>query len=227
MQVNLSAVVILGIAFWSVFSMGGTETEAAADSIELPEPRFESETSLEEALKQRRSARNYKDGPISLSDISQLLWAAQGITNERGFRTAPSAGALYPLEVYLVAGNVENLPEGVYKYQPREHALKKIAEGDRRKELDRAALGQSSVSDSAADIVIAAIYERTTRKYGERGVKYAHMEAGHAAQNIYLQAVPLGLGTVAIGAFEDDRIGEILRMEKDEHPLYIMPVGKK
>ena len=112
MPVNFLAVALLGIAFWSVLSMAGIQTEAAMDSIKLPEPRFESETSVEEALKQRRSVRNYKDSPISLSDISQLLWAAQGITNSRGFRTAPSAGALYPLEVYLVAGNIENLPEG-------------------------------------------------------------------------------------------------------------------
>jgi SagB-type dehydrogenase family enzyme len=197
------------------------------DSITLPEPRFESQVSLEETLLGRRSVREYADLPLSLEDVSQLLWAAQGITSDWGGRTAPSAGALYPLEVYLVVGSVDDLGVGVYKYQPQEHALFRVGDGDVRAELASAALGQSFVDEAAVDIVIGAVYERTTRKYGDRGVRYVHMEAGHAAQNIYLEAVALDLGTVTIGAFSDELVMDILDMPESEVPLYIMPVGRK
>jgi SagB-type dehydrogenase family enzyme len=193
----------------------------------LPEPRFESKVSLEETLFRRRSVREYVDLPLSLEEVSQLLWATQGITSAWGGRTAPSAGALYPLEVYLVVGDVDNLGVGVYKYQPQEHALVRVGDGDVRAELASAALGQSFVEEGAIDIVISAVYERTTRKYGNRGVRYVHMEAGHAAQNTCLEAVALDLGTVTIGAFSDERVTDILGMPESEVPLYIMPVGRK
>ncbi len=175
----------------------------------------------------RRSVREYADLPLSLEEVSQLLWAAQGITSDWGGRTAPSAGALYPLEVYLVVGSVDNLGVGVYKYQPQEHALVRVGDGDVRAELASAALRQSFVAEAAVDIVIGAVYERTTRKYGDRGVRYVHMEAGHAAQNIYLEVVALDLGTVTIGAFSDELVMDILDMPESEVPLYIMPVGRK
>jgi SagB-type dehydrogenase family enzyme len=164
---------------------------------------------------------------LSLEDISQLLWAAQGITSDWGGRTAPSAGALYPLEVYLVVGDVDGLETGVYKYQPQEHALVRVGDGDVRSELASAALGQSCVARGAVDIIIAAVYERTTGKYGDRGVRYVHMEAGHAAQNICLEAVVLDLGTVTVGAFSDEGVKGILDMPESEAPLYIMPVGRQ
>ena len=195
--------------------------------ITLPEPWFESQVSLEETLLERRSVRDYAGLSLSLDDISQLLWAAQGITSDWGGRTAPSAGALYPLEVYLVAGDVDGLETGVYKYQPREHALVRTGDGDIRSELAGAALGQSCVARGAVDIVIAAVYERTTGKYGDRGIRYVHMEAGHAAQNIYLEAVALDLGTVTVGAFSDEEVKEVLDMPESEVPLYIMPVGRQ
>ncbi len=197
------------------------------DLIALPEPRFESQVSLEETLLGRRSVREYADLPLSLEEVSQLLWAAQGITSDWGGRTAPSAGALYPLEVYLVVGSVDNLGVGVYKYQPQEHVLIRMGDGDVRAELASAALRQSFVAEAAVDIVIGAVYERTTRKYSDRGVRYVHMEAGHAAQNIYLEAVALDLGTVTIGAFSDELVMDILDMPESEVPLYIMPVGRK
>jgi SagB-type dehydrogenase family enzyme len=193
----------------------------------LPEPRLKSEVSLEEALLKRRSIREYANLPLTLEDVSQLLWAAQGITAEWGGRTAPSAGALYPLEVYLAVGNVENLAAGVYKYKPERHELVKVRDDDVRGELAEAALGQNFVMEAAIDIVIAAVYERTTKKYGDMGVRYTHMEAGHAAQNIYLQATALDLGMVTIGAFYDDRVKDILGMLKNETPLYVIPVGKQ
>lgn len=204
-----------------------TPTPAAATTLKLPEPRLKSEVSLEETLLHRRSVREYANVPLTIEDISQLLWAAQGITTEWGGRTAPSAGALYPLEVYLVVGNVENLAPGVYKYKPERHELVKVRDGDVRRELTKAALGQTWIKEGAIDIVIAAVYERTTKKYGDRGVRYVHMEAGHAAQNIYLQAVALNLSMVTVGAFYDDHVKDIMGMPEDEVPLYVIPVGRK
>jgi len=196
-------------------------------TIALPDPMLESETSVEEALSRRRSLRSYRDEPPTLSEIAQLLWAAQGITDPSGQRTAPSAGALYPLEIYIVAGDVVGLPAGIYRYQPQEHTLTRVAEGDRRGELYRATLNQEAVMNAPAVIVLSGVYARTTTKYGERGVRYVLMEAGHVAENIYLQAVPLDLGTVAIGAFADDEVRGVLHMVEGEHPLYVMPVGRR
>jgi len=200
--------------------------EHKSETIRLPEPVKDSDISIEEALSKRRSTRSYKEKPLTLAEISQLLWAAQGITSQRGLRTAPSAGALYPLEIYVVAGNVDDLHDGVYNYSPYKHELVRVVEGDKRTELCSAALGQTSVRNAAAVIVFSAVYERTTVKYGDRGIKYVHMESGHAAQNVFLQAVPLNLGAVVIGAFYDDAVKEVLKMSDREQPLYIMPVGR-
>jgi len=196
------------------------------DVVKLPEPKYSSNISVEKALLERRSIRSYKDEPLTLSEVSQLLWAAQGITNPRGFRTAPSAGATYPLEVYAVIGNVNNLPEGVYKYNPHGHELVNVAEGDKRAELSAAAIRQRWVEKGAIVLVFSAAYDRTTRRYGNRGLRYVHMEVGHAAQNVHLQAVSLNLGTVVVGAFDDDRVKKIINMPAIEQPLYIMPVGR-
>lgn len=203
-----------------------TPTPAPAAPVPLPEPRLKSAVSLEETLLQRRSTREYADEALTLEEVSQLLWAAQGVTAEWGGRTAPSAGALYPLETYLAVGNVENLAPGVYKYKPERHELVKVKDDDVREELAKASLGQSWVKEGAIDIVIAAVYERTTRKYGDRGVRYVHMEAGHAAQNICLQATALDLGIVTVGAFYDDRVRETMGIPENETPLYVIPVGR-
>jgi len=193
----------------------------------LPDPKLRGEISLEETLFKRRSVRDYAPRPLKLEDVSQLLWVAQGVTAEWGGRTAPSAGALYPLESYLVVGNVENLSHGVYRYNPERHELVKVRDGDVREQLAAAALGQTCVKDGTINIVITAVYERTTWKYGERGVRYVHMEAGHAAQNIYLQATALNLGMVTVGAFHDDQIRNVLGLSQNESPLYVIPVGRK
>ena len=158
-------------------------------------------------------------------EISQILWSAQGITSARGFRTAPSAGALYPLELYIIAGNIKDLPAGIYKYRPRDHALREIVSGDRRSDLSRAALRQSSIKKAPAVILFCAVYERTTGKYGQRGIRYVHMEVGHAAQNISLQAIALGLHTAVIGAFRDAEVKAIANLPADEQPLYFVPIG--
>ncbi|MEW6003140.1 MAG: SagB/ThcOx family dehydrogenase [Nitrospirota bacterium] len=219
----LFAVIILSSIF--IMSSMAKDKNDFPVIIKLPEPKYDSDTSIEEALLKRRSHRDYKDRPLTLFEVSQLLWAAQGITDPRGFRTAPSAGALYPLELYIVAGNVKELVEGIYKYKPRKHELIGILRGDKRIELCNAALGQPYVRNAAAVIVIAAVYERTTAKYGERGIRYVHTEAGHVAQNIYLQSVSLNLGTLVIGAFSDEGVKKIMKLTDKEQPLYMVPVG--
>jgi SagB-type dehydrogenase family enzyme len=195
--------------------------------VKLPKPRYAGNVSVEEAMLKRRSVRKYKKSPLELSDISQLLWAAQGVTDPRGFRTAPSAGALYPLELYLVASSVKGLDQGVYKYSADRHALKMVIKGERQSRLYWSSWAQKSVKKAQAVVVITAVYKRTTGKYGNRGVRYVHMEVGHAAQNIYLQAVSLGLGTVVVGAFNDKSVKKEIGAQKDEEPLCIMPIGKR
>jgi SagB-type dehydrogenase family enzyme len=163
---------------------------------------------------------------LAVKEVGQLLWAAQGTTSARGFRTAPSAGALYPLELFIVVGNVTTLPAGVYRYDPSTHSLKMTAKGDLREDLSQAALSQKSLAKAPLVLVISAVYERTTAKYRDRGMRYVLMEAGHASQNVYLQAVPLGIGTVVIGAFRDQQVQSLLNCQSNERPLYLMPLGK-
>ena len=194
--------------------------------IKLPPPRIDGAVSVEKALAERRSVREFLSEALPLESVSQLLWAAQGLCAGSGYRTAPSAGALYPLELYLVAGDVVSLAPGVYRYAPRTHEIALVRPGDRRRELCAAALGQDSVGSAQAVIVIAAVYGRITGKYHQRGIRYAHIECGHAAQNLYLQAHTLGLGTVAIGAFDDARVKRVLEMDEREEPLYLLPAGK-
>jgi SagB-type dehydrogenase family enzyme len=195
------------------------------DSFELPQPLLAGSVSVEEALLDRRSVREYSDKSLTLEEASQLLWAAQGVTADWGGRTAPSAGALYPLELYLAAVRIEGLAAGVYKYVPNGHALVVVRQGDVARELADAALGQGSVRDAAAVLAFTAVYERTTARYSERGIRYVHMEAGHAAQNVLLQSSALGLGCVVVGAFDDDALREALNAPEEETPLCLIPVG--
>lgn len=228
--------------------------------LKLPEPCADGHTSLELALRQRRSVREFSGEALTLAKVSQLLWATQGITEPEGKRTAPSAGALYPLEVLLVAGRTRvrecerpheprypeksglartialpgsgfekgssGLAAGVYRYRPHEHALVCVAEGDRRAKLAAAALDQDWLANAPVTIAIAAVYERTAGKYKQRAERYVHMEVGHAAQNVYLQAAALGLGTVVVGAFDDAEVKRALALGANEQPLCLMPVGK-
>ncbi len=196
--------------------------------IKLPEPDEYGTISVEEAIEKRRSVRSFQDKEISLDDVSRLLWAAQGITHEeRGLRSSPSAGATYPLEIYLVVGRVESVDAGVYRYLPEKNSLELVLENDVRKNLQKAALGQDFISEAPISIVISGIYERTTSVYGERGEMYVHMEVGHAAQNIYLQCESLSLGTVVVGAFEDERVKEVLALSENKKPFYVLPIGKQ
>jgi len=209
-------------------SVGPQPTTAPlpGEAIPLPAPQREGSVSVEAALQQRRSVRDYSDAPLNMAQVAQLLWAAQGVTDARGYRTAPSAGGLYPLELYLVVRRVDGLSAGVYKYQPAAHALLPWLDDDLADELMGAALSQPYIREAAANLVFTAVYERTRTRYGYRAAQYVHMEAGHASQNVYLQAQALGLGTVAIGAFEDAQVKHILALPADEEPLYIMPLGR-
>jgi SagB-type dehydrogenase family enzyme len=203
----------------------GGEKMKTSESFKLPEPKLSSKTSVEEALSKRRSVRDYEEDSLSIEEISQLLWSAQGITVKWGGRTAPSAGALYPLEIYVVVGKVKGLKPGLYHYDPEKHAVTKKADGDLRQKLTEASLYQDEITKAPATFVITAVYERTMKKYSQRGIQYVHMEVGAAAENIYLQAETLNLGTVFIGAFEDEKVKKALGIK--EEPLAIMPVGKK
>lgn len=224
-KLSVTTLVIMMIVSFFVITEAAMAKEAQ-NFIKLPDPEYAGSLSVEGAMLKRRSVREYKKAPLELSEISQLLWAAQGISSARGYRTAPSAGPLYPLEVYIVASNVNGLEQGVYRYRPERHGLKRIIKGERQRKLYKAALSQKCVKDAAAALVIAAVYKRTTGKYGERGVRYVHIEVGHAAQNIYLQAVSLGLGTVVVGAFSDGQVKKAIGARKSEEPLCIMPIGK-
>lgn len=195
------------------------------ENLSLPKPVLDGDVSLESAIRQRRSERAFTKRALSLADAAQLMWAAQGVTAGDGGRAAPSAGALYPLELYLVAGNVDSLPAGLYRYRPEGHRLRKVADGDRRKDLAAAALDQSWVRRAPAVLVIAGVYERSAGKYGQRARRYTHIEVGHAAQNVYLQAGSLGLGTVIVGAFDDREVQQALGLPPDHVPLALMPVG--
>lgn len=195
------------------------------ETVVLPQPSTNGEHSIEALLQQHRSLRAYQDAAISLKDLGQLLWAAQGINHPSGLRTAPSAGALYPLELYVAAGNIEGLPSAIYHYRTQDHTLIQVLDGDLRKTLARAALNQSWLAAAPVVIIFAAVYERTTRKYGKRGNRYVEIEVGHAAQNLYLQAEALGMGTVVVGAFDDDEIVRVLRLPADTKPVILMPVG--
>jgi SagB-type dehydrogenase family enzyme len=212
------------------------EQHAEDVMVDLPEPRFDSSVSVETALKNRRSVRTYKNTPLTLSEVSQLLWAGFGITFTAenmppfirgGLRTTPSAGALFPLDLYIVAWNVSDLPAGVYYYKSETHQLVKIADGDKREALSAAAFDQMHFETASAAIVYSAIFERNMTKYGQRGrERYVCMDIGHSAENIYLQAYGLNIGTCAIGAFNDIEVKKVVGMTKKEEPLYIMPLGK-
>jgi len=199
---------------------------ASADTIVLPEPRRSGQATLEAVMSARRSVRDFTTVPITLAELGQLLWAAQGETGGGAGRTAPSAGATYPLELYAVAGAVGDLPPGIYRYDPRRHAVHGIATGDRRRALAAAALSQSWIADAAVVLVIAAVFKRTTAKYGRRGERYVHIEVGHAGQNVCLQAEALGLGTAVVGAFRDDAVKALIGADEPGEPLCLLPIGR-
>jgi SagB-type dehydrogenase family enzyme len=196
--------------------------------VKLPSPISHGKMSVEEAISKRRSVRRFRTQPLTLEQLSQLLWSAQGITGTGGKRAAPSAGATYPLEIFAVVGDhaVPSLAAGIYHYNVDSHSLSLHKKGDFRPEVAEAALGQNFVTSCPIDIIICALYTRTTHRYGKRGEIYVHIEAGHVSQNVSLQAVALGLAAVMVGAFDDKEIRKVLKVEEQIKPLYIIPVGK-
>ena len=191
-------------------------------TIELPRPKLRGTLTLEEVLTKRRSNRHYRDEPVEEAQLSQLLWAGQGIRDASGARTAPSAGQRYPLEIYLLTG------EGTYHYIPHGHSLEQLGSEDLREALFEVARNQEPIRDAPISVVIAAEYARAEHEYGEaRAVRFAHMEAGHVAQNILLQAYAIGLSGVGFGAFEDEKVSEVLSLPEEHAPLYIIPVGRR
>lgn len=194
--------------------------------IKLPKPLYKGGLSLEEAIYKRVSRRRFIPRKLTQEQLSQLLWVTQGMISGHS-RSVPSAGATYPLEIFVVIGDnsVEGISGGIYWYRYNEHLLEIHKKGDLRMELCHACWGQDFISTAPINIVITAEYERTTTRYGKRGYQYVYMEVGHAGQNIYLEAEALGLGTVAIGAFSDEDVSEALGLPKRLAPLYIMPVG--
>ncbi|MFO7650690.1 MAG: SagB/ThcOx family dehydrogenase [bacterium] len=204
--------------------------------VKLPEPARAGKVTVEEALWQRQSVRRYGPGPLTLAEVGQLCFAAYGVNRPvegapsslgGGLKTAPSAGACYPLEVYVVAGNVTGLEPGVYLYRTDKHELWLVGRGDKRTELAAAALGQKFIGEAPASLVWSAVFERNTKRYGARGrERYVCMDVGHSGENVCLQAPALGLGTVAVGAFTDAEVKAVVGMTKPEEPLYIMPVGR-
>ena len=206
-------------------------------TIKLPSPQLKGKISLEETILRRRSVRRYRREPLHLSQLSQILWSAQGITGTRGFRAAPSAGATYPLEIFVVvgkqgviAGEAKQAPEelqaGIYHYEADSHSLSLHKPADLRPDLARATLDQEFIIEAPVDIVICALYHRTSYRYGRRGERYVHIEVGHVGENIHLQAAALGLATVEVGAFHDEDVRKVLGVEEQIKPLYIMPLGK-
>jgi SagB-type dehydrogenase family enzyme len=215
-------IVMLTIPVWGKPAMQGSFT--------LPQPAYDGDFSVERAIKERRTVRAFGADSLSIAQLSQLLWAAQGITDaRRGLRTAPSAGALYPLDVFVVVGKggVEAMVAGVYRYRPANHSLEVVITGDRRKDVAHAALTQMWIATAPVIFVITAQYERITSKYGERGVRYAHIEVGHVGENIFLQAEALRLVAGIVGAFRDAPLAAAIGAPKEYEPLIIIPVGYK
>ena len=216
---------ITTVPFSSGRAGGQDEAHGQPAVIPLPAPTKDGKTSLEQALLKRHSVREYAPTALTLAELSQLCWAAQGITRADGRRSSPSAGALYPMELLVVAENVQGLDPGIYRYRVSDHSLVPIRRAHVRTELAEAALGQGCVRQAPVTFVLSAVASVTTKKYGERGIRYIHMEAGHAAQNLALQAVALGLGSVTVGAFRDSEVNRILGLGKEEESLYLLPVG--
>ena len=196
-----------------------------ADAIKLPAARLKGKLSLEEVLLARRSIRTLASTSLKLEDISQLLWAAQGITGPNGLRTAPSPIAVYLVQVYLVAESVEGLKPGVYRYKPQDHSLEKVKDGDLRQQLG--GLGQAAFGSGAALLVIAALDEKSSKAFGDYGVRASSLEIGHIAQNIALQATALDLGLVTASGFDGNKARSLLGLPPNETPVYLIPVGKK
>ncbi len=210
-----TSLVVFILVFLCTFSYG-----EEGMIVKLPRPKEKGKVSLEEAIKNRRSERNLSGERLSLEQIGQLLWACQGITDRKTeFRSAPSAGAIYPLEIYVVG------PDGLFHYLPKIHSIERVKDTDLRKGLSRACYNQGFIGEAAIDIVMCADFKRTTSRYGGRGRDYVYIEVGHAAENLHLEAVAEGLGSVPVGAFSEAIVTKTLSLPKELIPIYVIPIG--
>lgn len=210
----------INIIFFFILYLAGFLYAEENMAIKLPVPKEKGTISLEEVIKARRSVRNFSLKGLTPEEISQLLWSCQGITDKKkAYRSVPSAGAIYPLEIYLVNS------DGLFYYIPESHSLEKITDKDLRKELSKACYDQSFIGDAGIDIVICADFKKTISMYGKRGAHYVYIEVGHSSQNLHLEAVSLGLGSIGIGAFSDSAVQKLLNLPKDIIPIYVIPVG--
>jgi SagB-type dehydrogenase family enzyme len=223
MHIIGSLIMVMGIMLF--YPNGGQGGEA----IKLPPPARKGGMAVAEALEIRRTVRSFAARPLDLPQVSQLLWGADGISDPRGLRTSPSAGATYPLDLYLVVGErgVMNLPAGVYHYLVAEHALTPIASGDLRASVARASLHQTWMAEAPVMVVITGEYRRCMARYGQRGIRYTHMEAGNVSQNVFLTAEALSLAAGIVGAFDDKALAQVLKLPPAHDPLLVMPVGHK
>jgi SagB-type dehydrogenase family enzyme len=201
--------------------------ETAASAILLPPPKINSRFSVERALNVRRSIRDYTKEPLTLPELAQLLWSCQGITSQEGFRTTPSAGAVFPLEIYAVVTRVEGLPAGAYHYLPgrKEHRIEQVKRGNFGKQLFELSTKQDFIKQVAVNLILATVTSRMEKQYGESALRYVLMEMGHAAQNVHLQAEALGLGSVAVGYLQEKNVQELLGIEAE--PLYMVSIGRR
>jgi SagB-type dehydrogenase family enzyme len=225
-------IVLLGVTFIYLIWPETEETKPREiiSIVSLPKAEMNTSVSVEVAIQNRRSIRHYTGDPLALQDVSQLMWAAQGITDpQTKFRTVPSGGHTYPLEVYILAGKggVTGLNEGVYHYNPFNNTLEQILATDVRSELSQAANGQQWVKEAPVNIIITGNYQKMINKYKdeELSTRFVDMEAGHAGQNIYLEVEARNLATVALGSFNDDLVHQVLNLPENEKTLYIYPVG--
>lgn len=219
--------VILPLAI-SCKSAKADPAPVAPELIALPKPSTRGNVSIEETLASRRSIRSYADRPLSLQVLSQILWSAQGISeSSKKYRTAPSAGATFPLELYILIDKVDTLQPGIYQYQPLEHSIKLIHRGDFKTPIREKAARQGSISQAPFTLIFCADYDKIRPRYRERSERYVFMEIGHAAQNVHLQCEALNLGTVCIGAFDDEALPKVLKLPEANVPYYMMPVGSK
>ena len=223
---QLLVVSILGLVV--LISFLSSDTMAA--EITLPSPSYKGTVSVEEALKARRTHRSFQPRPLTLKQFSQILWGAYGVTSQRYgsfLKTAPSAGALYPLDIYGVVGQggVETLAPGIYHFRPENHAVELVKQGDLRAEVAGNALQQMWMARAPLLLVITGEYNRSSIKYGPRGVTYTHIEAGHVGQNVFLQAEAIGLKAGIVGAFNNRSVVTTMGVPPNQDPLLIMPVG--
>ncbi|TKJ29717.1 nitroreductase [bacterium (candidate division B38) B3_B38] len=232
-SLTISLLLTLLLLIPGSFTLACRQEEKAqqpAAEIKLPPPSLTGKVSVEEAIKARRTIRSFQPQPLTLSQVSQLLWAAQGITGGRdNLRAVASAGALDPIEMYMVVGDkgVEGLEAGIYHYLPKSHSVEVVKKGDYQDKVVEGALGQQWIGTAPIVMIVTAEYARTTVKYKERGIRYVHVEVGHVGQNIFLQAEAIGLGAGIVGAYSDEQIAKVLGLPSEITPLLIMPVGYK